>query len=78
MQTSFTLPKNYRKHIERQSNHAYEIFPSDNICLSGGVHLNCKANNESFKNSKFKNIYINLSLRSGGSIGASLWALIML
>ena len=61
--------------IERQSNHAYEIFPSDNICLSGGVHLNCKANNESFKNSKFKNIYINFCPSdSGGSIGASLWA----
>ena len=61
--------------IEQQSNHGYEIFPSDNICLTGGVHLNCKANYDSFKNSKFKNIYINYCPSdSGGSIGASLWA----
>jgi len=74
-QIAYSTQKITEDIIERQSNHAYEIFPSDNICLSGGVHLNCKANNESFKNSKFKNIYINFCPSdSGGSIGASLWA----
>ena len=61
--------------IKQQVEFAYDLFPSKNVCLSGGVHLNCKANHESLKNSQFQNVHINYCPSdAGGSIGASLWA----
>ncbi|MDA8695307.1 hypothetical protein N9M32_04085 [Alphaproteobacteria bacterium] len=53
--------------------HAYEITKSENICLAGGVALNCVANGKILKNTNFKNIWIQpASGDSGGSLGACL------
>jgi len=61
--------------INKKSNLAYELYPSKNLCISGGVHLNCVANYNALKNSKFNKIYSNnCSSDSGGAIGSSLWA----
>ena len=46
---------------------------SDNLCLAGGVALNCVANSFLKKNSKFKNIWIQPAAGdAGGAIGAAL------
>ena len=61
--------------IKRKADLAFELYPSKNLCASGGVHLNCAANYNSLIKSKFTNVYINFCPSdSGGSIGAALWA----
>ena len=52
---------------------AKKITKSDNICLAGGVALNCVANGELHKLKIFKNIYIQpASGDAGGSLGSAL------
>ncbi len=54
---------------------SFKLNSSKNLCISGGVHLNCVANYKVFKDSKFENIYSNnCSSDSGGAVGAALWA----
>jgi len=56
--------------------HAYKLHPSDNLCLSGGVALNCVANGKILREGPFKNIYIQpASGDAGGALGAAqyLW-----
>ncbi len=46
----------------------------ENLCLSGGVALNCVANYRLFKESGFKNIYVQPAAGdSGGAMGAALY-----
>ena len=53
--------------------YAKELTGLDNLCLSGGVALNCKANGELLGNSLFKNIWVQPgSGDSGCAIGAAL------
>lgn len=53
--------------------HALSLQPSDNICLAGGVALNCVANGKLLKENLFKNIYIQpASGDAGGALGAAL------
>ena len=48
-------------------------FKSKNLCLAGGVALNCVANGKILKNSPFKNIWIQPAAGdAGGSLGAAL------
>jgi len=51
------------------------ITGSDNLCLAGGVALNCVANGKIVKEEIFKNIFIQPAAGdAGGSLGASLAA----
>ena len=51
---------------------AYNLNPSENLCLAGGVALNCVSNGRILKESKFKNIYIQpASGDAGGALGAA-------
>ena len=53
--------------------HAKEISGSDNLCLAGGVALNCVANGKLAKENIFKNIFIQPAAGdAGGSLGAAL------
>ena len=46
---------------------------SENLCLAGGVALNCVANGKIFKKNIFKNIWIQPAAGdAGGSLGAAL------
>jgi len=46
---------------------------SENLCMAGGVALNCVANGKIFKNKIFKNIWIQPAAGdAGGSLGAAL------
>ncbi len=54
--------------------HTKEITNFDNLCISGGVALNCVANGKILKSQIFKNIYIQpASGDAGGALGAALY-----
>ena len=51
----------------------YNKYRIENLCLAGGVALNCVANGKILKNKYFKNLWIQpASGDAGGSLGASL------
>ncbi|MEI6767020.1 MAG: carbamoyltransferase N-terminal domain-containing protein [Bacteroidota bacterium] len=51
--------------------HAKEITASDNLCLAGGVALNCKANGNLLYEQVFKNVWVQPAAGdSGASVGA--------
>lgn len=53
--------------------HVKKITGSENLCLAGGVALNCVANSKIFKENIFKNIWIQpASGDAGGALGAAL------
>ena len=55
--------------------HAKEICNSKNLCLAGGVALNCVANGLIVKNKIFENVYIQpASGDAGGAIGGAMSA----
>ncbi len=52
---------------------AKSICPSENLCLAGGVALNCVANAKILKSGLFKNIFVQpASGDAGGSLGVAL------
>ncbi|MGF1638703.1 MAG: carbamoyltransferase [Cyclobacteriaceae bacterium] len=52
---------------------AQEITSSDNLCLAGGVALNCVANGKIQKTLNFKNIWVKPAAGdAGGALGAAL------
>lgn len=52
---------------------AKKITGSDNLCLAGGVALNCVANGKLLRENVFKNIYIQPAAGdAGGALGAAL------
>ena len=54
--------------------HARAKYPSENLCLAGGVALNCVANGKLLDTGWFKNIYIQPAAGdAGGSVGAALY-----
>ena len=56
--------------LTRTLRQEYDI---DNLCLAGGVALNCVANGKVLKDQKFKNIWIQPAAGdAGGSLGAAL------
>ena len=53
---------------------AFNLTKCDNLCLAGGVALNCVANSKILEEKIFKNIWIQpASGDAGGSIGAALY-----
>ena len=58
----------------RIANHVATETSLDNLCISGGVALNCVANGRLLKESKFKNVWIAPAPGdAGGAIGAALF-----
>jgi carbamoyltransferase len=52
--------------------HAKKICPSENLCLAGGVALNCVANGKILRAGIFKNIFIQPAAGdAGGALGAA-------
>jgi len=57
----------------RLSRTAKQLTGSRNLCLAGGVALNCVANGAIYREGKFENIYVQpASGDAGGAIGAAL------
>ena len=62
------------KIILKIANNAHKITECENLCLAGGVALNCVANGKLLRKSKFKNIWIQPAAGdAGGAIGAALY-----
>ncbi len=56
------------------ANYLHHKTNSDNVCLAGGVALNCQANTKLAQQGKFKNIFIPPHCNDAGtSIGAALY-----
>lgn len=54
--------------------HAKEFCPSDNLCLAGGVALNCVANGLILRSGLYKQIFIQPAAGdAGGALGAALF-----
>ena len=52
--------------------HAKKICPSENLCLAGGVALNCVANGKILRSGMFKDIFIQPAAGdAGGALGAA-------
>ena len=61
--------------VLRSSRHAIRITGSRNLCLSGGVALNCVSNGKLKKSGLFDNIWVQPSSGdAGGALGAALFA----
>ncbi|MFC1517410.1 carbamoyltransferase [Candidatus Margulisiibacteriota bacterium] len=59
----------------RMANHAHKLTGSKNLCLAGGVALNCVGNGRILREGPFKNVWIQPAAGdAGGSIGAALAA----
>lgn len=62
-----------------KSRYLYDIAPSENLCLSGGVALNCVAASHLHRNGPFENLFIQpASGDAGSSLGAAALAHIKL
>jgi carbamoyltransferase len=58
----------------RMAAHAHRLTGSDNLCLAGGVALNCVGNGRLLRESPFKRIWIQpASGDAGGALGAALF-----
>ncbi|MEI6106266.1 MAG: carbamoyltransferase [Opitutae bacterium] len=59
----------------RMAAHLHQLTGSKNLCLAGGVALNCVANGRLLRESPFKNIWIQAAAGdAGGALGAALFA----
>jgi len=59
--------------VLKMASYAKEITKCDQICLAGGVALNCVANGKLLKTNLFKDIYIQPAAGdAGGALGAAL------
>lgn len=56
------------------ANHCYKLTKQENLCLAGGVIMNCVANTEIMKNTPFKNVFVQPAAGDNGiSVGCALY-----
>jgi carbamoyltransferase len=77
-QREFDIAKSLQVVLEeimlKIANHIHEETGEENLCLAGGVALNCVANGRLLRESKFKKIFIQpASGDAGGALGAALF-----
>ncbi|MBI4879958.1 MAG: carbamoyltransferase [Planctomycetes bacterium] len=59
----------------KMARHLHELTGSENLCMAGGVALNCVANYKILQQTPFKRIYIQPAAGDdGGAVGAAMWA----
>jgi len=59
--------------IIKITRHLYKKYKIDNLCLAGGVALNCVANGKILKDNYFKNIWVQPAAGdAGGALGSAL------
>jgi carbamoyltransferase len=72
---AFSIQKVTEEIIIKMAKEAKKITGSPNLCMAGGVALNCVANGKLLEEGLFENIYIQpASGDAGGSLGAALAA----
>ncbi len=58
----------------KMANHVYEVTGKHNLCMAGGVALNCVGNGKILRQSQFKDIWIQPAAGdAGGALGAALF-----
>ncbi|MCK5259516.1 MAG: carbamoyltransferase [Candidatus Omnitrophica bacterium] len=58
----------------KMANHVHDVTKKDNLCLAGGVALNCVGNGKILRESKFKQVWIQPSAGdAGGALGVALF-----
>jgi len=58
----------------KMANHVYDVTKMDNLCLAGGVALNCVGNGKILRDGKFKKIWIQPAAGdAGGALGVALF-----
>ena len=68
-----SIQKVIEKIVLRITKTIYEEYKIENLCLAGGVALNCVANSKILKQNLFKNVWIQpASGDAGGSLGSAL------
>jgi len=74
MDVAASIQKTTEKIVLRMVAHCRELVPSKNLCLAGGVALNCVANGLIAKQGDFENLWIQPAAGdSGGALGAALF-----
>lgn len=69
-----SIQKVTEKIVLRMAQHVKKETNMDNLCMAGGVALNCTANGLLLREKLFKNIYIQpASGDAGGAVGAALY-----
>ena len=59
--------------VLKLAHHAHELTGHDNLCLAGGVALNCVANGRLLREGPFKNVWIQPAAGdAGGALGAAM------
>ncbi len=59
--------------VLKQVNHAHKVTGEKNLCLAGGVALNCVANGRIIREGPFENVWIQPAAGdAGGALGAAL------
>jgi carbamoyltransferase len=60
--------------VLRMSNHAHELTGSKNLCLAGGVALNCVANGKVLREGPFDELFIQPAAGdAGGAVGVAVY-----
>ncbi|MBF0594277.1 MAG: carbamoyltransferase [Candidatus Omnitrophica bacterium] len=58
----------------KSANHVHEVTGQENLCLAGGVALNCVGNGQIFRKTKFKKVWVQPAAGdAGGALGAALF-----
>ena len=69
---AYAIQKVTEEVVLKMAQYAKKITKSNNICLSGGVALNCVANGKLINEEVFKNVYVQpASGDAGGALGAA-------
>jgi len=70
-----TLQKVTEEVYFKMANHLYRIAKMKNLCIAGGVALNCIANGKLYEKTPFKRIFVQPQAGDGGcSLGAAYFA----
>ncbi|MBF0594967.1 MAG: carbamoyltransferase [Candidatus Omnitrophica bacterium] len=58
----------------KSANHVHDVTGQENLCLAGGVALNCVGNGQIVQKTKFKNVWIQPAAGdAGGALGSALF-----
>jgi carbamoyltransferase len=72
MDMASSIQKVTEEILLRIVNHLHKTYEYDNLCMAGGVALNCVANGKILRESPFKNIWIQPAAGdAGGALGAA-------
>lgn len=75
MDLASSVQKVTEEAVLRIGSHVHKQTGEENLCMAGGVALNCVANGRLYREGPFKRIWIQpASGDAGGALGAALWA----